>query len=47
MTDTGAASGPLLVGALAGAGGLVVATGGVAVLAVAAAAGLFRFVPRR
>jgi MFS family permease len=47
VTDTGAASGPLLVGALAGAGSLVVATGGVAVLAVAAAAGLFRFVPRR
>ncbi|GAB3452063.1 MFS transporter [Kineococcus endophyticus] len=47
VTDTGAASGPLLVGALAGAGGLVVATGGVAVLAVAAAAGLARFVPRR
>ncbi|PRY13576.1 MFS transporter [Kineococcus rhizosphaerae] len=47
VTDTGAASGPLLVGALAGAGSLVVATGGVAVLAVAAAGGLFRFVPRR
>jgi MFS family permease len=46
VTDTGAASGPLLVGVLAGAGSLVVATGGVAVLAVAAAAGLFRFVPR-
>jgi MFS family permease len=47
VTDAGAASGPLLVGVLAGAGSLVVATGGVAVLAVAAAAGLFRFVPRR
>ncbi|WP_432565645.1 MFS transporter [Kineococcus sp. SYSU DK003] len=46
VTDTGAACGPLLVGALA-TGSLVVATGGVAALAVAAAAGLFRFVPRR
>lgn len=46
VTDAGAASGPLLVGVLAGAGSLAVATGGVAVLAVAAAAGLFRFVPR-
>lgn len=47
VTDTGVASGPLLVSALAGAGSLVVATGGVAVLAVAAAGGLYRFVPRR
>ncbi|MBB2900544.1 MFS family permease [Kineococcus radiotolerans] len=46
VTDAGAASGPLLVGALAGAGSLVLATGGVAVLALAAAAGLFAFVPR-
>ncbi|WP_432542925.1 MFS transporter [Kineococcus sp. SYSU DK002] len=47
VTDAGAASGPLLVGALAGAAGLTAATGGVAVLAVLAAGGLFRFVPRR
>ncbi|NAZ83074.1 MFS transporter [Kineococcus sp. R8] len=47
VTDTGVATGPLLVGALAAAVSLGAASIGVAVLAVAGAAGLLRFVPRR
>ncbi|NIZ89766.1 MFS transporter, partial [Kineococcus rubinsiae] len=47
VTDAGVAAGPLLVGALAAAASLAAASGGVALLAVAGAAGLLRFVPRR
>ncbi|WP_432547854.1 MFS transporter [Kineococcus sp. SYSU DK004] len=47
VTDAGVAAGPLLVGALAGAAGLALASGGVAALAWAAAAGLGVFTPRR
>ena len=47
VTDTGVAAGPLAVGALAASASLTAATGGVAVLAVVAAAALARFVPRR
>jgi len=47
VTDAGVAGGPVLVGLLAGAASLGIASGGVTVLAVLAAAGLARSVPRR
>ncbi|WP_345713010.1 MFS transporter, partial [Kineococcus glutinatus] len=47
VTDTGAAAGPLLVGAVAAAGSLAAASVGAGVLGALAAGGLAVWVPRR